>query len=69
MADDQESPKQSNPIDGVKASAVAGVAEFAIVIVGTALVGAAYSVGIHFLALVVVVPVVFYFFRKWIRGR
>jgi hypothetical protein len=68
MKDESEGPRQSRLATGAKASAVSGIVEIALILAGTVILGAAYTSGIHILALLVVFPIAFYVFRKWIVG-
>ena len=69
MDQDTNTPKQSKLVKGAKLTAVSGLAEIVLLMVGTAILGVAYTSGLHFLAVIVVVPVAFYVFRKWIKGE
>ena len=53
----------------VKFTVVGWGAELVVLLVGFAVMGTAYNFGVHFLALIVVVPIALFAFRKWIQGR
>ncbi len=69
MDQDTDAPKQSKLIEVAKLTAVSSLTEIVLFIVGTAILGVAYSTGLHMLGVVVVVPIAFYAFRKWIKDE
>ena len=69
MTEDSQPEKQSKLAEVAKFTVVGWGAELVVLLVGFAVMGTAYSFGVHFLALIVVVPIALFAFRKWIQGR
>ena len=69
MTEDSQPEKQSKLAEVAKFTVVGWGAELVVLLVGFAVMGTAYNFGVHFLALIVVVPIALFAFRKWIQGR
>ena len=70
MTEDSQPEKQSKLAEVAKFTVVGWGAELVVLLVGFAVMGTAYTFGVHFfLALIVVVPIALFAFRKWIQGR
>jgi uncharacterized membrane protein YoaK (UPF0700 family) len=68
MAEESRNSKESELAKVAKLSGLSFVTEIILLLVGAAILGAAYKSEMHLLAVVVVIPLVWYAYAKFFKG-
>ena len=69
MTENSQPEKQSKLAEVAKFTVVGWGAELVVLLVGFAVMGTAYTFGVHFFLALIVVPIALFAFWKWIQGR